>query len=287
MNCGNAMVITSAKALAENMAPGKRSPQKPHNRLRQKALQTSGGTMAFRPARLIIVALGAMLAAPPVLEAAETDSAQPVIVVSGEADASVAPDVAVVTLGVTKLEKTARAALDGNNKAMADILKALKDDGIASKDLQTSGFSIQPQYAYPENGDGTQKPPVLTGYQVTNMLTVRLRDPARLGAVLDQTVTLGVNQGGDIRFTNDDPARTITEARTAAVKAAFAKARTLADAAGVKLGRVVKIAEDVTPPQPQPLMRMQMAKQTSDAVPVAGGENSYSVRVDVTFAIEQ
>jgi uncharacterized protein YggE len=243
--------------------------------------------MTFRSARLMIVALSAILATPPGLKAAESDVEQPVIVVSGEADASMAPDIAIVALGVTKLEKTAREALDANNKAMAAVLHALKDQGIADKDMQTSGFSIQPQYAYPENGDGTQKPPMLTGYQVSNLVTVRLRDLTKLGTILDQAVTLGVNQGGDIRFTNDNPEKTVTEARTAAVKAAFAKARTLAEAAGVKLGRVLKITEDVARPEPQPVMRMQMAKQASDAVPVATGENSYSVDVNVTFAIVQ
>jgi uncharacterized protein YggE len=243
--------------------------------------------MTFRPARLIVFALAVTFAAPPALMAAESEAGQPVIVVSGEADAAVQPDIAVVTLGVTRLEKTAREALDGNNKAMAAVLKALRDEGIADKDLQTSGFSIQPQYAYPESGDGTQTPPTLTGYQVSNMVTVRLRDLARLGAILDESVTLGVNQGGDIRFTNDDPAETVAKARKAAVKSAFDKAHALAEAAGVKLGRVLKITENADEPEPQPVMRMQMAKQAPDAVPVAAGENSYSARVSITFAIEQ
>ena len=242
--------------------------------------------MTFRPSRLMFVILAATLVLPAASHADEPGKRQPVIVVSGEADSAVAPDIAILSLGVTKTEKTAREALDGNNQAMATVLKALKDQGIAGKDLQTSGFSVQPQYVYPENSDGSQKAPVLTGYQVSNMLTVRVRDLAKLGGILDQAVTLGINQGGDIRFTNDNPAKTIDTARRAAVKAAFDKAKTLADAAGVKLGRVIEMTENSSQPQPQPLMRMSMAKEAQDGVPVATGENSYSVSVNVTFAIE-
>lgn len=242
--------------------------------------------MTFRPSRLMFVILAATLVLPSASHADERGKRQPVIVVSGEADSAVAPDIAILSLGVTKTEKTAREALDGNNQAMATVLKALKDQGIAGKDLQTSGFSVQPQYVYPENSDGSQKAPVLTGYQVSNMLTVRVRDLAKLGGILDQAVTLGINQGGDIRFTNDNPAKTIDTARRAAVKAAFDKAKTLADAAGVKLGRVIEMTENSSQPQPQPLMRMSMAKEAQDGVPVATGENSYSVSVNITFAIE-
>jgi hypothetical protein len=243
--------------------------------------------MILRPIRLTTLILATLIAMPVAVGAAETEKREAVIAVSGEADSSVAPDMAVVTLGVVRLEKTARAALDGNSQAMSAVLKGLKDEGIADKDLQTSDFSIQPQYVYPDNSNGEQKAPVLTGYQVSNTLTVRIRDLKKLGVILDRTVTLGVNQGGDIRFTNDNPEKTIDEARKRAVRNAFAKARTLADAAGVKLGRVIEISEASSQPEAQPLARMAMAKQADTAVPVAAGENTYTVNVSITFAIEQ
>jgi uncharacterized protein YggE len=241
--------------------------------------------------RLRLVALATIVtlpfAAPVAAWAAETANREATIVVSGEGTSSIAPDLALISLGVVSLEKTAREALDGNNAAMAAVLKALKAQGIADKDLQTSDFSLQPQYSYPENTDGTQKPPVLTGYQVSNQVTIRVRDLAKLGTILDQTVTLGINQGGEIRFANAAPDKAIEMARVAAVKAAFAKAKTLADEAGVKLGRVVEISENSSRPEAQPMVRMSMAKQAADAVPVAAGESSYSVNVNITFAINQ
>ncbi|MGO7990167.1 SIMPL domain-containing protein [Rhizobium leguminosarum] len=213
---------------------------------------------------------------------------EPMISVTGDGESSVAPDMAVVNLAVVKQAKTAREALDENNKAMNDVLAALKSGGIAERDLQTSGFSIQPQYNYPQPVDGHQPPPQLIGYQTINSVTVRLRDLAKLGAVIDQSVTLGINQGGEIQFTNDKPDAAIEEARKAAVADAVKRAKTLSEAAGVKLGRILEINENVPRAMPQPVYRATMMKEASDAaVPVQGGENNYNVSVTVTFAIEQ
>jgi uncharacterized protein YggE len=240
--------------------------------------------------RRLAAALFASALALPLTTPAHAEDSKPreaLIVVSGEAQSAIAPDLAIVALGVTETRKTAREALSANNASMAAVLKALKADGMADKDLQTSGFSIQPDYSYPQNEDGTPKPPVLNGYTVSNMLSVRIRDLSKVGAVLDTAVTLGVNQGGDIRFTNLDPQKAIAAAREGAMKDAIAKARTLADSAGVALGRVVEISESTSRPEPVPMVRMAMAKEAADAVPVASGENSYAVTVNVTFAIQQ
>ncbi|CAN7224403.1 SIMPL domain-containing protein [Rhizobium sp. LjRoot254] len=243
--------------------------------------------MPAYPLRLALAALAVVAVPLSMASAHDSDKKEPVIVVSGQGDASVVPDLAIVTLSVAETARTAREALDINNGAMTSVMKALKDQGIADRDLQTSGLAIQPQYSYPQNEDGTPKLPILNGYTVTNGLTVRVRDLAKLGAILDQSVTSGVNQGGDIRFTNDDPEKALEEARTEAVKNAAVKAKTLADAAGVKLGRAVEISEGAGGADPQPMMRMQMAKEAADAVPIAAGENTYVVNVSVTFAIAE
>lgn len=242
----------------------------------------------MHPIRLLAATLlVASALTPTILSAHDAERKEPVIVVTGEGDAAVAPDLAIVSLSVGETRKTAREALDVANGAMKAVIDALKKDGVAARDLQTSGLSIQAQYSYAQNEDGTPKPPVLTGYMVANTLTVRIRDMSKVGAVIDQAVTLGVNQGGDIRFTNNDPAKTIAAARTEAVKNAIEKAHTLADAAGVKLGRILEITETGTPNDPRPMMSARMAKEAADAVPVEAGENSYSVNVNVTFAIGQ
>ncbi|MDH6266884.1 uncharacterized protein YggE [Rhizobium sp. SG_E_25_P2] len=237
---------------------------------------------------LSFAAFGALAVAPvlpAVAFAQEAFANRPLISVTGEATASLAPDMALVNLAVVRTEVTARAALDGSNKAMADVLAAMKQAGVAERDLQTSGFFIQPQYDYSSDNDG--KPPKLLGYQVGNTLTVRLRDLSKLGGLLDTAVTLGVNQGGDIRFLNDKPEAAIDTARAEAVRDALAKAKILADAAGVALGDVLEIADNASIAEPVPMARMSMAaKESADAVPVATGENSYRASVSVKIAIK-
>lgn len=240
-----------------------------------------------RPVFGIATAAAIALSAVNAAKADDNAPREAVISVSGEGRSGVAPDMAVLSFSVVSDAKTAREALDANNKSMTDVLKALKDAGIAERDLQTSGFAINPQYQYPDNSDGGNKPPVLTGYQVANSLTIRVRDLPKLGSIIDQAVTLGVNQGGSIFFTNDKPEAALTEARRAAVADAMEKAKVLSQAAGVSLGRVVEISENSRAPEPVPMMRAMSKEYAADAVPVAAGENTYNVSVNVTFAIKQ
>ncbi len=213
-----------------------------------------------------------------------------VIIVSGEGEASVTPDMALVSLSVVRMEKTARAALDANNAAMSAVIDAMKKAGIAPRDIQTSGFSMDALYDYPQDDKGVALPPVLRGYQVSNGLTLRIRDLTKIGNIMDQAVTLGVNQGGGIAFTNDNPKATIEAARKAAMEDAMAKARLLTQTAGVKLGRVIEISEGGPPPMPQPVamaMTKMAAASEADRVPVEAGENRYHITVNVTFGINQ
>lgn len=231
-------------------------------------------------------ALAAMLLLPfPALaqQAPET----PRIVVTGEGEATVRPDMAVISLSVMREAETARAALDANNAAMNAVIAALKQAGIGERDLQTSGLSIQPRWDYPRTEDGSQEAR-LVAYQVTNSITIRVRDLSQLGAVIDNAVSLGVNQGGSISFTNEDPDAIIDRARRAAVDDAMARARTLADAAGVQLGDIIEITEQASAPPPVPVAARAMRMEAADAsVPVEAGENSYQVQVTMTFALEQ
>ncbi|NBB50985.1 DUF541 domain-containing protein [Rhizobium sp. CRIBSB] len=219
--------------------------------------------------------------------AAEAERREATIMVSGEGEATVAPDMAVISLAVVRDADTASEALSANSAAMTEVLAALKAQGIAEKDLQTTDFSIQPKYKQETRTDGSYEAPVIVGYTVSNGLTVRVRDLAKLGALIDQSVKLGVNQGGGISFTNDDPEATIEAARKQAVEKAAAKAKTLTEAAGVKLGRVVEISENFARPMPQMYAAAPMAKMADESVPIASGENLYTVTVNITYAIEQ
>lgn len=231
--------------------------------------------------------LAASLTLPHVALAQEsTNSPSPRIIVTGEGQAAISPDLAIVSLSVMREAETAREALDQSNEAMSAVLAAMKEKGIAEKDLQTSGLQISPRYVYPQSGQGEGQPRIVA-YQATNTLTVRVREIANLGAVIDQSVTLGVNQGGNITFTNANPSEAITEARKLAVQDAMAKAKTLAEAAGVSLGHVVELSEQSSTPRAMPIGAEAFRMAASDAVPVAAGENTYQVHVNVTFEIKK
>lgn len=212
------------------------------------------------------------------------------ITVTGTGEARAKPDLALSSLTVLRVAPTAAAALADANKAMSQVIEAMKALKIESRDLQTSGFQITPQYRYDTTQDGTQAPPELVGYEVRNSLSVRIRDLATVGSLLDRAVTLGVNEGNGIQFTIDDPAPLRSEARRKAVEDARATALALAEAAGVTLGPVVSIdvPSDAMPPLPAPMQmtRMAMAAPKSEAdTAVETGENTVSVNVRMVFTL--
>ena len=235
-------------------------------------------TRAFLP-----LALAAAVAMPAIASAAETPQ-PPRIIVSGEGEATVAPDLALLSLSVMREAKTAREALNANNDAMAAVIAAMKAAGIAERDLQTAGIQINPRYNYTNKPDGNQEAELIA-YQVTNTLSVRVRDISKTGEILDKAVSLGVNQGGGISFTNENPATVVTEARKKAVADAIAKAKTLAEAAGVSVGKVLEITDQSYAPPPMP-MNAKAYDAAGASVPVQAGENAYKVMVNVTFELK-
>ncbi len=226
----------------------------------------------------------------PLTKAYAAEEIRPRINVSGEGIVYLAPDIATLQLGVLSEADTARDALSSNNKQMAAVIASMKEGGIADKDLQTSGFSIQPRYVYdnPKPGE-EQKPPRIVGYTVSNNLAVKIRDLKKVGEILDRSVTLGINNGGNIQFGNDDPKEAISKARAAAMKDAKDRAEVLLSAAGAKLGKIIEINESFSRPLPMPMAkgRMMADAAMAESVPIEGGENSYSINVSVSWEIEQ
>lgn len=231
--------------------------------------------MRLKKAKVLAVLMAAHLGA--LSAAAET--AAPRIVVSGEGRVAAAPDMATITLGVQTQAPTAAEALAANSARLGAVLARLKATGIAERDLQTSGLSLGPQLDYSRDG----QPPRVLGYEVSNMLTVRVRDLDRLGAVLDQAVSDGANTFHGLSFGLADPAGAYDAARVKAVEEARRKAGMMAAAAGVGLGAVLEIGEQGGMMDPRPMYRMGAAD--AESVPVQGGEVSYAVTVTVTWAL--
>ncbi len=240
----------------------------------------------MRPALLFIPIFAAIVLAAPV--AAQSDTKPGTISLQGIGEVVSVPDMAIVRSGVVTNAQTARQALSANNAAMAKLFALLRDTGIEERDIQTSDFSIQPQYVYPNrrDSDGNPKPPRIVSYQVFNNVTVRVRDLELLGALIDSAVTVGANQINSISFAVSDTSQLQIEARKAAMADAIAKAELYTEAAGLSLGRIISIREHGgNGPVFQPEMaRVAMA---SDAVPVAGGDLTFTGQVVVEWELVQ
>jgi len=229
--------------------------------------------------------LASLAMAAPALAAENT---APRIAVTGIGEVSVAPDMATVTLAILREAETARAALDAANEATAAVIAALKEEGIADRDLRTSGLSVQPNYVYPQAASSSPEAPRIASYRVTNSITAKVRELAKVGAVVDRAVTLGVNQGGDIMFGNADPKPSIEQARRLAVEDARARAEVLASAAGTRLGGLMEIVESGGGEPPRPMGAQAYRMDSAAAVvPVEAGENTYRVHVQVTWGIAE
>jgi uncharacterized protein YggE len=201
------------------------------------------------------------------------------ISVTGEGTVETVPDLAVIQAGVTTQGKTARLASEANSTAMAAVLAALKAGGIAERDVQTSQFSIRPLRDYRKSGDNR-----ITGFEVSNRVSVKVRDIKKVGAVLDQVITAGANDMSGIQFTVSERSKLLDKARSEAVGDARRKAELLANAAGAKLGPAIAIVESGGSP-PVPMERLAMRAASSAAPPIAVGEQTLRVNVSVTFEL--
>lgn len=206
------------------------------------------------------------------------DCAGALLTVSADGMARVAPDMASISLGVSKQAPTAAAAMDQVSQAQAAVIAALKQAGLPEDDIQTSGLTLSPRLEYPEG-----QAPRVVGYGAQNMVTIRVQDLARLGAVLDGIVAAGANEVHGISFGRSDAGAAEDEARRAAVAEARHRAGVLAEAAGLTLGPVRAI-RDVAPggmgPQP-----MAMRAMAAEAVPVQAGTLDITASVEIDYAL--
>ncbi len=199
------------------------------------------------------------------------------ITAEGIGEVTGTPDVVAIDLGVATNAASAGAALDDNNKRAAAVIAVLKKNGVAATDLQTDQLSIDANY----NGKNQ-----ITGYQVTNMITAKLRHISAAGSIID---AVGRAAGNAVRvqqlsFSVGDDSSLMAAARAQAVKKAQAQAKQMADAAGVRLGRIHSITETSTPVSPASDVRATYAAASS-SVPIESGSQQLRVVVDVVYEI--
>ncbi|MDH5823382.1 SIMPL domain-containing protein [Luteimonas sp. RD2P54] len=232
---------------------------------------------------LLAAALAAPTAAaqaPAVPQAAASDGT--LLSISAQAEASRVPDVATLSAGVVTQAPDANAALRANAAQMQQLMAAVREAGIADKDTQTSGLSVHPQYRH--DGDSA---PVITGYQASNTVSLKVRDIGSLGDVLDALVASGANQVNGPSFEIDQPDEAYDEARRGALAKARERAEMYAESLGLRVRRIVSISEGggFMPP-PMPMMRMRAeAQDMAASSPVSPGESTLTANLDVVFEL--
>lgn len=199
--------------------------------------------------------------------------------VSTQAEARRVPDIATLSTGVVTRAADANAAMRANADQMNKVVAAIKAAGIAGKDVQTSGISLNPTYQYGEN-----QPPRITGYEAHNSVNAVVRDIAKLGRIIDTLAAVGANQINGPSFDIEDKDEAYDEARRKAMAKAQARAEMYAKTLGMKVRRIVSISEagGFGPPVP---MRMQVMEMKAADTPVAPGESTLSVNLNVVFEL--
>ena len=234
---------------------------------------------------LAILAAAVALLSPAVAQ--EPAKAPSRLSVVGEGKAAAAPDTAIFDAGVVVVAETAQAALEQNTKAITALLAALKAAGIEGRDLVTSGFAVQARVVYPQPEAGKQpEQPKLEGYEVRNSVKAKVRDLSKLGMILDAAVQHGANQIGGISFDIQNKDALLDKARQDAINDAKRKAEKAAQAAGLKLGRVLSLSETFQHALPHPMAGDGTAfRGAAASVPVEAGEQSLGTHVEMTWEI--
>jgi uncharacterized protein YggE len=205
----------------------------------------------------------------------------PSLTVVGSGKASASPDMAKIQVGVVTEAPAATKALKDNNDAMARLFSALEARGIPRKDMQTSNFSVVPEYKRGPHGEQLMQ---IIGYRVSNEVGVKVRKLDSLGAILDVLVKEGANQIHGISFLVAEPTPVLDAARRKAMADARRKAELYAKESGLEVGRVLLIQEQ-TPRLPGGRVLAGFARSEAGSVPIAEGEQEFEASITVTYAI--
>lgn len=206
-----------------------------------------------------------------------------VVSFSGEGKVLAKPDVGIMDLSIVTEGATSKAAQDDNSKKSRSLTDYLKSQGVDEKDIKTTGYNIYPQYNYPPYSK-----PSISGYQVNQMVQVKVRDLDKIDDLLSGVVTAGVNQVNNLQLTVDEPDKLETEAREKAIADAKEKADDLEDQLGIRLGRIVDFSESADGVSGPIMMyadgRGGMGGEPTPSIPA--GQNEIVVQVKITYQIK-
>ncbi|MEO7814975.1 MAG: SIMPL domain-containing protein [Sphingomicrobium sp.] len=233
-----------------------------------------------------LAAATAAMASPTALAAQSVAVVQPIagtrLDISATGTVSRVPDLAIISAGVVTKSTTATGAISDNAARMERVRAALRRAGIADKDIQTSSISLNPDYRYENN-----QPPVLTGYQASNNVSVKFRDIRNSGKILDALVAEGANQINGPSLTIDKPESAYDEARVKAIAAGRARAELYARALGMRVVKLVSVSEGGGNYQrpPMPMAMMAKAERSADTS-IDPGSQDLEVSLAMSFELQ-
>jgi uncharacterized protein YggE len=223
---------------------------------------------------LAVVLLAGCASVPPSSPAVER-----VIAVTGSGRVSLPPDTAVLEVGAEARAAQLADATAEVDRRMRAVLAQVKAAGVREADIRTTGYTIDPIAESRPPGDPGVR---IVGYRVSNVVSIRTRDVAAIGRIVDAAVTAGANVVRNVYFTLDEPTRAEAQARALAMQNAAEKARQVAAAAGVTLGRLLSVTESGPV---RPLARMTMATAMAPG-PVEPGQLDVTITLEARYAIE-
>jgi len=231
---------------------------------------------------LLPLIVAAFVALPQI--AAAQDEPTPQLSVHGQGIVTVRPDVALLTVGASVRRDTAQEAFDQANTEVAALTQFLRGQGVAERDISTRQFSLSPEFGRQQN----DAPAPIVAWRAVNSISVKIRDFATIGSVIDGSVRILGNdaQLSGISFTVEDTDAVAGRARDQAIASARTRAQQIAAAAGVRLVRILSITEtSAPPPTPTAGFATAAAPAPRAVAEVAPGEQSILVTVEIIYEV--
>jgi uncharacterized protein YggE len=229
--------------------------------------------------RFVLPLLAASILATPAAAQVQVTSTGPVVELTVNEQVEAEPDVVTLGAGVSTQASTAVEAMRTNAQAMTAVIERIKALGVPERDIQTTGISLGAMYDF----DQESRRQVFRGHQASNRVSVKLRDIARTGEVLDALVAAGATDLSGPDWSIDDDTAARAQARRKALETARAQALEYARASGYSDLRLLEISETVGSQPPMPLMRMARAEVADASTPVQPGMVQAGVTIRVTY----
>lgn len=206
------------------------------------------------------------------------------VTVTAEGKTTATPNLAKFTFSVVTQGQNPQTLSDNNNTKMNAVMKFLEGQGIATSDIQTVAYNLQPNYQYPRTG--TQG--VIDGYTLTQSVQLKIHDLSKVASVIGGLAPLGVNQIGSVDFTFSDETSFLAKARADALTKARAEAEQMAKAAGASLGAVVHMSENTSVPIPRTIYAASaMGANVAASTPtIQPGSEDITDNVTITYALQ-